>query len=652
MSEMNAKDFRFVDDIRENIRVEIFSKLPPEAQVTKVEFEGPEVVVYVRNVSFIVENEEALRSLAKAIKKRVVVRVDESRRLRESEARKLILSKARQHIESDSDVMFDDVLGEVVIKTPQPQAFTDNGGRLFKEIFVETGWRPRIVRKPPLRSLILESELNYVIRQSAERLEFLRAVGERIHREVLFKDNYVRITALGGFMEVGRSAILVETAESKILLDFGLNPGTMLLKSFAPRIDALDLKPEDIDAVVVTHAHLDHVGLVPYLFKYGYRGPVYMTQATRDLMVLLEKDLLELSRREGRSPPFESRHVQDALLHTIALRYGEVTDIAPDVRLTLYNAGHILGSAIAHLHIDNGLHNIVYTGDFKYDKTRLLDRASSRFPRVDTLIIEGTYGSTDQPSREESAERLIEIIGKTVERGGKVLIPSLAVGRSQEVLLIIADAMRTGRLPELTVYIDGMINEVTAIHTAYPELLSRELRDRIYNSENPFMHPSFEIVGGGVARSEIVEAREPCVILATSGMLNGGPAVEYFRLMAENPNNSLVFVNYQVEGTLGRKVRDGAKEVHILVGDRIELVKVAMEVHSIEGFSGHSDRTQILKFLRDIETKPKKIILNHGEPTALEGLRTTISRKAKELGLPQGVRVAVPKVLDSLALVI
>jgi KH/beta-lactamase-domain protein len=649
---MPVKDIRFVDDIRENIRSEIFKKLPPEAQVTKVEFEGPEVVVYVRNVSFIIENEESIKSLAKAIKKRVVVRVDESRRVRESEARKIILGKAKEHIESDSDIIFDEVLGEVVIKTPNPQAFIENNRRLFKEIFVETGWRPKIVRKPPLRSLILESELNYVIRQSAQRLEFLRAVGERIHREVIFKDNYVRITALGGFMEVGRSAILVETAESKILLDFGLNPGTSLLKSFAPRFDAIGVKPEDIDAVVVTHAHLDHVGLLPYLFKYGYKGPVYMTQATRDLMILLEKDLIELTRREGRSLPFEPRHVQDALIHTITLRYGEVTDIASDVRLTLYNAGHILGSAIAHLHIGNGLHNIVYTGDFKYDKTRLLDKANNKFPRVDTLIIEGTYGNSDQPSREESAEKLVDIIKNTLERRGKVLIPSLAVGRSQEVLLIIADAMRAGKLPEVPVYIEGMINEVTAIHTAYPELLAKELRDRIYSSENPFLHPVFEVVGGGVARSEIVESKDPCIILATSGMLNGGPAVEYFRLMAENPNNTLIFVNYQVEGTLGRKIRDGAKEVHVLVGDKIEVVKVAMEVHAIEGFSGHSDRNQILRYLKDLETKPKRIILNHGEPAALESLRTSIAKKSKELGLQPTIELYTPRILDSLALVV
>jgi KH/beta-lactamase-domain protein len=644
------RGIRFVDDVRENIRLEIFRKLPPEAGVTRIEFEGPEVVVYVRNVSFIIENEESLKSLAKAIKKRVVVRVDESRRLSESEARKVILSKARHLIESDSDIVFDEILGEVVIKTTNPQAFMEGDRKLFKEIFVETGWRPRIIRKPPLRSTILESELNYIIRQSPARLSFLRAVGERIHREVLFKDNYVRITALGGFMEVGRSAILVETAESKILLDFGLNPGSSALKNFAPRIDAIGLKPEEIDAVVVTHAHLDHVGLVPYLFKYGYDGPVYMTQATRDLMVLLEKDLIELTRREGRSLPFEPRHVQEALLHTITLRYGEVTDITPDTRLTLYNAGHILGSAVAHLHIGNGLHNIVYTGDFKYDKTLLLDKAHNKFPRVDTLIIEGTYGNAVQPSREESAEKLVEIVKSTIESGGKVLIPSLAVGRSQEVLVVIANAMKQGKLPSVPVYIDGMINEVTAIHTAYPELLSKELRDAIYNSENPFFYESFEIVSESATRYEIVESKDPCIILATSGMLNGGPAVEYFRMMAPNPQNALIFVNYQVEGTLGRKVRDGAKEVHVLVGDKIEVVKVAMKVYSIEGFSGHSDRNQILKYLRDIETKPKRIILNHGEPSALESLKNTILKKSRELGLSPSIEVYVPRVLDSLAL--
>jgi KH/beta-lactamase-domain protein len=644
------RGIRFIDDVRENIRLEIFRKLPPEAGVTRIEFEGPEVVVYVRNVSFIIENEESLKSLAKAIKKRVVVRVDESRRLSETEARRVILSKVKHLVESDSDIVFDEVLGEVVIKTANPQAFMEGDRKLFKEIFAETGWRPKIIRKPPLKSTILESELNYIIRQSPIRLSFLRAVGERIHREVLFKDNYVRITALGGFMEVGRSAILVETAESKILLDFGLNPGSSTLKNFAPRVDAVGLKPEEIDAVVVTHAHLDHVGLVPYLFKYGYEGPVYMTQATRDLMVLLEKDLIELTRREGRSLPFEPKHVQEALLHTITLRYGEVTDITPDTRLTLYNAGHILGSAIVHLHIGNGLHNIVYTGDFKYDKTLLLDKAHNKFPRVDTLIIEGTYGNTEQPSREASAERLVEIIKSTIESGGKVLIPSLAVGRSQEVLVVIANAMKQGKLPSVPVYIDGMINEVTAIHTAYPELLSKELRDSIYSSENPFFYDSFEVVAGSTTRYEIVESKDPCIILATSGMLNGGPAVEYFRMMAPNPQNTLIFVNYQVEGTLGRKVRDGVKEVHVLVGDKIEVVKVAMKVYSIEGFSGHSDRNQVLKYLRDIETKPKRIVLNHGEPSALESLKNTILRKGKELGLGHSIEVYVPRVLDSLAL--
>jgi len=212
--------------------------------------------------------------------------------------------------------------------------------------------------------------------------------------------------------------------------------------------------------------------------------------------------------------------------------------------------------------------------------------------------------------------------------------------------------MKQGRLPSVPVYIDGMINEVTAIHTAYPELLSRELRDAIYSSENPFLHDSFEVVAGATTRYEIVESRDPCIILATSGMLNGGPAVEYFKMMAPDPQNTLIFVNYQVEGTLGRKVRDGAKEVHVLVGDKIEVVKVAMKVYSIEGFSGHSDRNQILKYLKDIETRPKRIVLNHGEPSALESLKNTILKRSKELGLSSSVEVYVPRVLDSLALAV
>ncbi len=631
------------------IRDTIFRMLPPDAGVTRLEFEGPEIAIYVSNPRFLIENAGIVGQIAKAIKKRIVIRTDPSirkdKKVTEEYIRSVIPSEAGL-----KEIQFDDVLGEVVIKVENPLKL----GEVAKKILVETGWRPRFVRAPPMKSRVYEEVMAGYLAKSSYRLKFLRELGEAIHREVLLarnSSNYVRITFLGAAREVGRSAILVETAESRILLDFGLNPGRALNPNAYPRLDLLGIDPEDIDAVIVTHAHLDHCGLVPYLFKYGYRGPVYATEATRDLMVLLLKDFLEVTEKEGREPPFTMRDVEKMLLHTIALKYNVVTDISPDIRLTFYNAGHILGSAIVHLHIGNGFYNIVYTGDFKYAKTRLLDRAENTFPRVDALIMESTYGATTQPSRSEAEAQLIEIIKKTLDRGGKVLIPTLSVGRAQEIMLVIADAINRGLLPnDVTVYIEGMIHEVTAIHTAYPELLSKELRQKLYSGENPFDHQNFVRLEGKEAKTELVETEKKCVFIATSGMLTGGPAVEYFKLMAPDPRNSLIFVSYQVEGTLGRRIKDGAREVTFVEHGRVRVIKVNMEVYSVEGFSGHSDRKQLIDYVERVSPKPSKIFLVHGEPTAISSLRDALNALKRKRRLPKDAEIYVPSILDSYTL--
>jgi len=643
-----------IDKVRLKILEEIYKNIPPEAGLTKIEFEGPEIAIYLRDVKSVLEKEETIKSIAKIIKKRVVVRVDESSRRDVDDALEIILNEVPPDLGlTKEDVTFDEVLGEVIIKTTNPAVFFKDKRQLYNKIFMETGWRPHILRKPPLRSLILESTIKYLISQSDIRRKILRNIGDRIHRDTLFKDPYVRITALGGFQEVGRSSILLETQESKILVDFGYNPSAPTFKQSMPRLDAVDVSLEDIDAVVVTHAHLDHCGLVPLLFKFGYEGPVYTTEATRDLMILLQLDLLDISRREGRPLPFDLQDVHKALLHTITLKYGEVTDISPDVRLTFYRAGHILGSSIAHFHIGVGLHNVVYTSDFKYGKTRLLDEAHTEFPRVDTLIMESTYGNTVQLPRDEAEAKFVEVINRTLQRKGKVLIPTLAVGRAQEVLAILATAIDEGKIPETPVYVEGMINEVTAIHTAYPDLLSSEIRNLINEGRNPFLHKSFKVVESGKARVEIVDSDEPAIILATSGMLTGGPAVEYFKIMAPDPKNTILFVNYQVEGTLGRKVKDGVKNVNLITENKIESITINMEVEAIEGFSGHSDQNQLLAYLENLSPKPKKIILNHGEPEAINKLYNLIEeRKKKKSSLPATVEVYKPRVLDSLALVV
>ncbi|MFW9908945.1 MAG: MBL fold metallo-hydrolase RNA specificity domain-containing protein, partial [Candidatus Thorarchaeota archaeon] len=309
--------------------------------------------------------------------------------------------------------------------------------------------------------------------------------------------------------------------------------------------------------------------------------------------------------------------------------YGEVTDIAPDVRLTLHNAGHILGSAIIHLHIGDGQYNLAYTGDFKFGRTRLLEPATFTFPRLETLVVESTYGHpTDKmPPRQDVEKKFASIIRKTIERGGKVLIPVLAVGRAQEIMLVIEDLVTKGRIPKIPVYLEGMIAQATAIHTTHPEALSKKIREMIFHQGiNPFLNEIFVQVDSHEQREEIVEG-EPCIIMATSGMLAGGPSVEYFRYLAPDAKNMVAFVSYQGEGTLGRRIQKGWKEVQMRNKDgNTQVVPVNLQVETVEGFSGHSDRKQILNFIKRVSPIPEKILTCHGEASKCVNLASTIHK--------------------------
>jgi KH/beta-lactamase-domain protein len=419
-----------------------------------------------------------------------------------------------------------------------------------------------------------------------------------------------------------------------VLLDCGINPGSLKPFEAFPRLDHPSFEIDSLDAVVISHAHLDHCGLVPFLFKYGYDGPVYCSAPTSSLMTLLQLDYLDVASKQGIIPPYDQKDVRECVLHTIPLRYGVVTDIAPDIRLTLHNAGHILGSAIIHLHIGEGLHNIVYTGDYKSVRTTLLEAATSEFPRVETLITESTYGGPDDvmPSRSEAEERLARVINETLEKKGKVLIPVPAVGRAQEIMLILDGYMKRGIIKEAPVFIEGMISEATAIHTAYPEYLGRDVRNSILrDGVNPFESDYFNIVEHPSDRQGIIEG-EPCIVLATSGMLEGGPVIEYFKTLAEDERNLIIFVSYQIEGTLGRRVQKGINEVTMIDSEgKMNVVKMRMRVESIEGFSGHSDRKQIMTYITNLKPKPERIIVCHGEKAKILSIANLIEKK---LGIP------------------
>ena len=332
--------------------------------------------------------------------------------------------------------------------------------------------------------------------------------------------------------------------------------------------------------------------------------------------------------------------------HTITVEFDEVTDITPDVRLTLYNSGHILGSAMVHLHIGNGLHNFLYTGDMKYGHTDLLDPAVTIFPRLETLMIESTYGGKDNipASKEQSDEELVTIIKSTIGQGGKLLIPVLGVGRAQEVLLIIERLVREGQLEKIPVYVDGMVWDVTAIHTAYPEYLNNNIRKLIFHKDaNPFLAEIFHRVGSQKERAQVIEEQGACVILATSGMLTGGPSVEYLRRLGDNPKNALVFVSYQGEGSLGRRIQRGEREIVFSNGMKKEILPVRLSIYTIEGFSGHSNRRELMNFIYKCTPRPKKILVNHGEASRCLDLASSIHKQYR-------VETAAPKNLEIIRL--
>jgi hypothetical protein len=370
------------------------------------------------------------------------------------------------------------------------------------------------------------------------------------------------------------------------------------------------------------------------LFVYGYDGPIYCTPPTRELASLLQMDYIKIQNAEGNRVPYNTEHIRHAIRNTITVNYGDTTDISPDLKLTFHNSGHILGSAAAHFHVGDGLYNLVFSGDIKFENTWLFDRAVNNFPRLEALVMESTYGGYNdfQPAREEGTRNLTEIINRTVEKKGKILIPVFAVGRSQEVMLVLEKAYSDGKLKDMPVYLDGMIWEATALHSAYPEYLNNNLRNKIYqNQDNPFRSEIFNKVENSEMRKEICGRDEPAIVLATSGMVNGGPVMEYLRYWAPDSNNTMVFVGYQAAGTMGQRLQQGASEIHLHDRDNGGMVpvKVNMNLETCEGFSGHSDKRQLMRYLRTIRPRPKVVLLNHGDSQKCEQFANDIRRKIR-----------------------
>ena len=669
----DKKRFRTTDRSDESGAESLYDSLtallPKEASITAARFEGPKIALYTKNPKFaLTELTLHLSGLSKTMKKRFVIRTDPSIRISEDSTRSTVLRLVPKNV-SLSAAFCDDATGEVILEVSSPEAITP---ALIIEIASSTGWLARTRLSPHIPSASIKTIHSTLKGSAKERSIFFQELGQRIFRTPLIigthsyldgikrEDNpnsdkiravtrstpseapvrsdrssfstsnktEVLVFCLGGVKQVGRSCFVVLTPESKVMLDCGINPGEALGLDAYPRIDWFPFTLSDLDAVVLSHAHIDHQGFLPALFRYGYRGPVYCTEPTLPLMTLLQMDSVKIAKANGSYLPYESRDVYEVIKHCVTLPYGKPTDISPDITITLNNAGHIMGSATVHLNI-SGAHNILYSGDYKFARTQLLDTALSIYPRVETLITESTYGNTSDimPDQITVYDNFTKSINHTLQHGGKVLIPVPAVGRAQEMMLVLDKEMRERNLVECPIYIEGMISEASAIHMSYAHYLGFNVRKSVSSGVNPFQSEYFTLVNGPGKRDEILEDRSPSIIMATSGMLEGGPSVEYFKSIAPVRENKIIFVSYQINGTLGRRVMDGImNEIGMMdKKGKVKVVPVNCETQRIDGFSGHSDFNQIMNFVYRV--KPKRVIVNHGEKSKSENIASSIHNR-------------------------
>jgi KH/beta-lactamase-domain protein len=617
-----------VDKRLEEMRSEVEQEVPGDITITEVTYEGPELVIYTRDPKKFAQDGDLVRRLASKLRKRITVRPDPSSLAPPESAREEIKRIIPEEA-GVADLDFHADTGEVVIEAEKPGMVIGRHGSTLREITQQVGWTPEVVRTPPIESSTVSNVRNFLKQERDERRDILERIGRQIHREEMSDDEWVRITTLGCCREVGRAAFILSTPETRILIDCGDKPGAPDDVPYLQVPEALGAGASTLDAVVLTHAHLDHSALIPLLFKYGYDGPIYTTEPTRDLMGLLQLDYLDVAAKEGRAPPYESEMVREAIKHTVPLEYGDVTDIAPDIKLTLHNAGHILGSSICHFHVGDGLYNVAFSGDIHYEDTRLFNGAVNEFPRVETLVLESTYGGRNdyQTDQEDSERKLKHIIRNTIERDGKVLIPAFAVGRSQEIMLVLEEAMREGEIPTVPVHLDGMIWEATAIHSTYPEYLRDDLRDRIFHDdENPFLAEQFNHIDEGEDERRDVADGGASIVLSTSGMVEGGPIMSWLEHLGKDSDSTLTFVGYQAQGTLGRAIQSGREEIPF--GNdrtgRSKTLTLRMDVETVDGFSGHADRQGLENFVRTMNPRPEKVLCVHGDESSTQDLSSAL----------------------------
>jgi len=454
----------------------------------------------------------------------------------------------------------------------------------------------------------------------------------------------VELEFIGGAQTVTGSKHLVRTSRTTVLLDCGLYQGRRM--ESIERNQALPLPIDELDAVVLSHAHIDHAGALPLLCKRGYRGPVYATPATRDLCAAMLEDaasiqlsdarhIAELIEREGSSmdpvePLYDQADVAVTLGQMIGLPYGHPQLIAPGVTLTFLDAGHVLGSAIVVLDLeDEGVTTrLAFTGDLGRPHLPIL--RDPQVPEgVDYLLSESTYGDRLHAPIEETSEALALAIERTYQRGGKVIIPSFALERAQEVIYELKRLQTRGRLPPLPIYVDSPLTvKLTDVFKLHPECYDAATFELLQSGQSPFELEGLRYVSD-VEESKAIDADErPCIIISASGMCEAGRVLHHLRTTIEDWRNTVVIVGFQAAHTLGRRLVERRAEVRIFGVMRTR----AAEVVVLDGFSAHADQAGLLEFAEAVRRRGRLrgVFLVHGEPRAQSTLTEKLTQRGFE----------------------
>lgn len=454
----------------------------------------------------------------------------------------------------------------------------------------------------------------------------------------------MEVKVFGAAKEVTGSCYSITVETEKILVDCGMFQGGKDLERL--NYEKFGFSPRQYKALILTHAHLDHCGRIPLLVKNGFRGKIYATDATKALAQIIMSDSAKIAMEDTinenkrrakenlppRKPIYTLTDVSETMRLFATVKYGEEVRIAKNISMKFYDAGHILGSASVQIVLKekDKTKTIVFSGDLGQENS-ILVKDKTPIQKADYVFMESTYGDRLHDPRDKRKNELIRVINETYKRGGKLMIPSFAVERTQELLFYIGKFMEDGTIPKIPVFLDSpMAIKSTEVFGKYIKYFNEEVQNRFKETNDVFNFPELSLTRSRAESIQINGVSEPCIIIAGNGMCSAGRIKHHILNNIENEKNTLLFVGFQVEGTLGYWIKKGEKNIRLLGRE----VEVKSKIETIEGFSAHADKVELLKWLKKFSPKPKKVFITHGDLEQQEALSKTLTKEKYESYIP------------------